>query len=189
MSYVVRRVHVQGYRMTFEFGNRPSSLGNLGGGGAAIPPIGTYCQPDPIGARVKSHRFPFTIFAQKNRTDFNNTTCYPCLPSNHLLLQRQRQCDSHPTLAICIPNKTISKTRLKMLNSTLNYSLKVLYFVLVVKRHKQNTYVTTRWFKTYLFTRSLENQQNVVFKCGGYWRTTSNIYKNIPNGVAITPME
>ena len=31
-----------------------------------------------------------------------------------------------------------------MLNSTLNYALEVLYYALVVKRHKQNTYVTTR---------------------------------------------
>ena len=66
-----------------------------------------------------------------------------------------------------------------MLNSTLNYALEVLYYVLVVKRHKQNTYVTTRRFKTYLFTRSLENQQNVVFKCGGYWRTTAAIFIKI----------
>ena len=40
------------------------------------------------------------------------------------------------------PNKTIALTRPKMLNSTMNYVLKFMYFVLVVKRHRQNTYVT-----------------------------------------------
>ena len=60
-------------------GNRSSSLENLGGG-LYPPPIRTYCQPDPIGARVKDIGF-LSPFLHKNRTDFNNTTCYPCLPS------------------------------------------------------------------------------------------------------------
>ena len=42
-------------------------------------------------------------FLHKNRTDFNNTSCYHAYHPNHLLLQRQCQCGSHPTLAICMP--------------------------------------------------------------------------------------
>ena len=41
----------------------------------------------PHRGEGSKQRFPLIIL-QKNRTDFNNETCYPCLPTNHLLLLR-----------------------------------------------------------------------------------------------------
>ena len=75
-------------------------------GGGLYPPNQDASQT-PSGRGLKDIGF-LSPFLHKNRTDFNNTTCYPCLPSTIYFYRDKCQCNSHPTLAICMPNKTIS---------------------------------------------------------------------------------
>ena len=96
-----------------KFGNRSSSLGNLGG--RAIPPppqSGRIASQTPSGRGLKDIGF-LSPFLHKNRTDFNNTTCYPCLPSTIYFYRDSVSAVVTPRLLYVCQTKRFPKLGLK----------------------------------------------------------------------------
>ena len=88
----------QSYRIAFEILEIGPVVWKISGGPFAPPPIRTCWQPDPIVARVKRQRFPFTILQNKSHW-FQQCNLLPMPTNQPFTYTRQCQCAGHPTLA------------------------------------------------------------------------------------------